>query len=470
MTSQTTKSADSPMANFLRSLKLWFGSLHDKPNWRIVFSAMLFSLVLAALFFTVYSVRQQSVLEVGKPSPKLYKSTIDTVMVNQLETEKRRRAATEQVDDVYVADEQVQVLVVEAIQTWDLSDGIKQFVTEVYSQPDGVSEEGLANTIEQVLERVVEEDNALTEAAEISESEISSNIAIEATEQSETENSITDEDDIVTEEEVVIVPLEVRLADARALLERDLLATTIVDLEATEEAKTAVADSIEQVEIEVQAGETIVAEGRIITSDHLRILEELGLYTPARDSLLRTILRALGSLLLGVLLTICLLYSYPFLLQKFGKRQIALLAILILLLLVLQRLAFMVHPAFIIVALAPIIISVVHSQVVAVAVAAWLSLVVALIVPEAPVFTLVTSLAATVVAALTTRLLHSRTSLLLSGLLGGAVAVCAALGYSLLVADIGGSTLLAISYILFGSIIAAFFALGSLPLLESNFG
>ena len=469
MTSPTVKST-SILSSFLQRLRSWFGFLHFKGDWKLVIAVGLFSLVLAGLFYTVYSVRQQSVLEVGKPSPKLYKSTRDTITVNQLETEKKRRAAREQIDDLFIADEQLQQLVVEAIQVWELSDGLKQFVTEAYSQPEGVSDEALKTIIEEALALLVTEDAASV----VLEVEAELEAALPSTSDSDVLEAVDGDAAIGGESQAEVfaasVPLEERLVKAREVLERDLLATNIVDVQATEDARAAAADSIEQVDKKVLAGQTIVAEGSLITAEHLKILEDVGLYTPARDSLLRKVLRALGSLLLGLLLSLSLLYSYPFLLKKFGKRQIVLLAILVLLLVLLQRLAFLIHPAFIIVALVPILIAVVHSNVMAVAISAWLSLVVALIVPEAPVFTLVTCLATTVVASLTTGLLHSRTSLLLSGLLGGLVAVCAALGYSLLVADIGSSTLLAVSYILFGSIIAAFLALGSLPLLESNFG
>ena len=472
MTSPTTKSATSVPTGFFQRLRSWLGFLNPKADWRLVLAITIFSLVLATLFFTVYSVRQLSVLEVGKPSPKLYKSTIDTVTVNQLETERNRRAAREQVGDIYVADEQLQVLVVEAIQAWDLNESVKQYVIEAYSQPEGVSEEDVSIIIEDTLTRVAEVSGSVP-TSDNANSTVDTSVDEQAVETAEAVvSSETQEVSDETVASVVIIQptLEERLVSAREVLERDLLATTIVDVQATEDAKAAAADSIEQIEKEVLAGETIVAEGSIINAEHLRILEEVGLYTPARDTLSRTVLRALGSLLLGALLTLALFYTYPFLRHKFSKRQIALLAIMIILLLLLQRLAFMIHPAFVIVALVPILFSVIHSNALALGISAWLSLVVALIVPETPVFILVTSLAATVVASLTTRLLHSRTSLLLSGLLGGLVAVLAAVGYSLLVADIGAATLLAISYILVGSILAAFLALGSLPLLESNFG
>lgn len=456
MASSSVKTVSNSLT-FVQRVQGWLSFFKFKGDLKLIVAVGLFSLVLATLFYTVYSVRQQSVLEVGKPSPKLYKSTIDTVTVNQLETEKKRRAASEQVDDIVVADEQIQTLIIEAVQAWDLSDSVKQFVSEAYNQPTGVDEETVVEIIEEALNLI-----ALEEATNESDNQLALNDA-SGSENIETEN-LSDSALLET------FTLEERLQIARETFERNLTATRIVDVQATEDAKAAAADSVEAVEKEVLAGQTIVAEGNLITAEHLLILQEVGLYTPIQDSLLRTVLRALGSVLLGILLTLALLYSYPFLKQKFTRRQIVLLAILILLMLLLQRVTFLIHPAFIVVALVPILIAVVHSNIMALAVSVWLSLVVALIVPEAPIFTLVTCLAATVVASLTTGLLHSRTSLLLSGLVGGAVAVCAALGYSLLVADIGSTTILATLYILFGSIIASFIALGALPLLESNFG
>ncbi len=383
--------------------------------WPSLVLVGLFTLVLAILLDSSYSSRQQTLLEVGKPSPKLYKLPIDVEVIDQIATERKKQAARIQVKPIYTADPQLQGLVFDAISTWTLEDSIKDTVLEAYEKPEGVFENDLPTLINQ--------------ASQSSGSP----------------------------------------ARAKRILTRDLLFTAKLDVKATGDAKDAAAKAIAPVMTSLQAGQVIVDEGSILTANHLDILQAVGLYTPRDRSLSRTVLRGLGSFCIALLLSLSLVYSYPYLRSKLSYQQITFLAILVLLGLSVQRFIFIFQEGLLITPFITLLLAVIASRLLAVAIGVWLSLVTALFTPEAAFITLLSSLSATTISSLAITLFRGRASLFLAACLAGVTTFLTLLAYSLL-AGFESNTLTLGSWILAGNVLAGFLALSLLPLLENNFG
>lgn len=388
-----------------KSLKVWYKLL--------LFT--LFTLVLTALLDTSYSSRQQIFLKIGQPSPNLYKSPIDIEVIDQIATERKRQAAKAQVRPIYIADLQLQSLVLDAISDWQLSDKVKLIVLEAYQRPEGVFESDVSALINQAIQDSPKPDQA------------------------------------------------------RRILERDLLATAKEDIQASENAKAAAADAVIPVMTELQAGQTIVREGSFLTATHLEVLQRVGLYTPQGQNLVRTILRFFGSFCIAILLGLGLVYSYPYLKCNLSYKQIIFLATLLLINLSVQRLLFIAQDGILITALTPLLIAVVISPLSALAAGTWLSLVAAFFTPEEAFITLLSSQAAVTTVSLTVGYFHGRASLFLAACLGGIIAVLAFATYSLL-AGFESNTLTFGLGIITGGVLTGLLALSILPILENKAG
>ncbi len=387
----------------------------DFEIWRALLLVALLTVAIAVLLDSAYSSRQQTPLEVGKPSPKLYKSPTDIEVIDQIATERKKQAARVQIKPIYTANLQLQNQVFNSVSAWQLEDAVKNTVLEVYEKPGGIFASDLPDLINQ--------------ASQYSETPVK----------------------------------------AKNILERDLLVTAEFDIKATEDAREAASEATAPAMIQLQAGQIIVREGSLLTTTHLDTLQAVGLYTPRQQNLTSTALRRLGSFLAALLLSLGFVYSYPYLRKRFSYQKIAFLVVLLLLSIFVQRFVLIFQEGLILTPFIPLLLAVVASQLLAVATGVWLSLTVALFTPEAAFTVLLSSLSATTVASLTARLFRGRTSLFLAAGLAGVTSFLAFFVYSLLV-GFENNTMTLGGWMLVGSVLAGFLALGTLPFLENTVG
>lgn len=374
---------------------------------------------LALLLYSVYGQRQRAPLQPGQPSPQTYIAPVDIDVIDRVATERQRQAAKAQVDTIFTGDQRLQQLVLSSIATTGLPEDVEDMLVREYRDPQGVTEAEL--------------DELLRVAAEITP--------------------------------------EPRQREVTLLLERRLIPTSVPNSRLTEAARDAAGAAIQPVLQSLQAGQAILREGDLISEDHLRVLQSVGLYSPRYAQLTQAFWIALGCLALSSLLSLPLLFAARRLRGKLTLSQLGFLMTLTLLVLTAQRLALLVSPAFLFVMLVPLLVSVLLSDETAVVWAVWLGVVTALLVPSAPLYTLVAAIAGGLAASLLATSLPSRTSLLFAGVVGGVVS---AAGLAIMTLAIGGytpwATLLSAMIMIFAGILAGVVGLGLLPLAESSFG
>ena len=386
---------------------------------RVAALFVLSALAVASLLYSVYGGREGESLVAGEPSPGLYKSPVDVEVVDQLETERERTAARNQIEPVYTANAVTQALVVNALTTAGLPTTVQDFVVARYNQPEGVREEALPE---------------------------------------------------LTNEATRLAP-EGRRREVQLILERTLLPTSRENPVMTEAAREAAAEAVPPVMQRLKAEQTIVREGEILTPDHLRVLETVGLYNPRAEETTKLLWLLLGCVLMGSLLSLPLAFSYGRLTFRLTDKQIVFLVALTLLTLAAQRLAILASPTFFFVFLVPLLVAVLVSDLVAVLWGVWLAVVVALLTPGAPLLTLVTVLVGTTASSLAPIFFRTRTTLLLAGVLSGLGAALSYGAFHFLLGTFGTfSMLFALLWILAGGVIAGILALGLLPLAESSIG
>ena len=386
---------------------------------RLALLFVLSALAVAGLLYSVYGGREGTSLVAGEPSPELYKSPVDVEVVDQLATEREREAARGQIEPVYTANATTQALVVNALTTAGLPTTVQDFVVARYNQPEGVREEALPA------------------------------LASEATR---------------------LAP-EGRRREVALLLERTLLPTSRENPVLTAAAREAAAEAVPPVMQRLKAGQTVVREGELLTPDHLRVLEAVGLYNPRAEETTKLLWLLLGCALMGGLLSLPLAFSYHRLGFRLTDKQIVFLVVLTLLTLAAQRLAILASPTFFFVFLVPLLVAVLVSDLAAVLWGVWLAVVVALFEPGAPLLTLITVLVGTTASSLVPILFRTRTTLLLAGVLSGLGAALSYGAFHFLLGTFGTfSMLFALLWILAGGVIAGILALGLLPLAESSIG
>lgn len=374
---------------------------------------------LAILLYSVYGQRQRAPLQPGQPSPQTYIAPVDIDVIDRVATERQRQAARAQVDTIFTGDPRLQQLVLSSIATTGLPEDVEDLLVREYRDPQGVTASEL--------------DELLSVATGITP--------------------------------------EPRKREVTLLLERRLIPTSVPNPRLTEAARDAAAAAIQPVLQSLQAGQAILREGDLISEDHLRVLQSVGLYSPRYAQLTQAFWIALGCLALSSLLSLPLLFAERRLRGKLTLSQLGFLMTLTLLVLTAQRLALLVSPAFLFVMLVPLLVSVLLSDETAVVWAVWLGVVTALLVPSAPLYTLIATIAGAVAASLLATALPSRTSLLLAGVVGGVVS---AAGLAIMTLAIGGytpwATLISGGVMIFAGILAGVVGLGLLPLAESSFG
>ena len=114
--------------------------------------------------------------------------------------------------------------------------------------------------------------------------------------------------DAVVDAAVAAAP-EGRRTEVRAVLERRLVATALIDLDLTEAVRAAAAAAITPVLRSLEAGQVIVQEGEVLTVEMLGTLEAVGLYAPRFAAFGRSVWIVFGALLLGGLTALPLGYA-----------------------------------------------------------------------------------------------------------------------------------------------------------------
>lgn len=379
----------------------------------------LSTLGLAVLLYSVYGERQSATLEAAEPSPQTYVAPVDIDVIDRVATERQRQAARSQIETVYIADPQLQQLVLSSVASAGLPESIQDLLVRAFRDPRGVTAGGLDRLIDSA----------------------------------------------------VAASPETRQREVRLVLERRLMPTSTASPRLTEAARDAAAAAVQPVLQSLQAGQVILRAGDLVTEDHLRVLQSVGLYSPRYAQLSHAFWIALGCLALGALLGLPLLFAAKRLRERLTLPQLGFLVGLTLLVLTAQRLALLVSPAFLFVMLVPILVSVLISDETAVVWAVWLGVVLALLIPSAPLYTLVATVAGALAASLLANSLRSRTSLLFAGAVGGLVGG-AALAFTTLA--LGGytpwATLISALLMIAGGVLAGVVGLGLLPLAESSFG
>ena len=374
-------------------------------------------LALTGLLFSVYGVQTQDTLKVGEPSPKTYSAPVATEVTDPLLTESERQVARAQVAPIYSADSNVQRLVINAVTSAGLPEDVETLLVTAYRKPGGVDEAERAALIQKAL--------ALT-------------------------------------------PPE-RQQEVRLLLERRLLTTSVVNPGLTKAAQDAAAAAVKPVLQMLKAGQVIVREGDTLSDDQLRSLEALGLYNASRDVVNRQLRVFLSCLLLALLASLPLLYALRRL-HNLTFEQVGFLIALTLVTLAAQRLAFFLSPHLIFVFLLPLLVAVLVSEFAGILWAVWLAVVLGLLDPSSPLFTMFTALGGGLAASVLVRRFKTRTSLLLAGGVSGLVG---AASFGLLLLLYGTtpslSTVYNLLYVIGGGLVAGTVALGLLPLAESAF-
>lgn len=396
------------------SISLW------RSSWRGAVSLVVFTAVLGALLYSVYQPRSTVPvhdLAVGRPSPQLFRSPVTIEVIDQLATERERQAARAQVGTIYSTDPQAQRLVIDAVAVSTLPVNVQELIISIYQQPEGVSEAQLPAVIEEAL-------------------------------------SVTD---------------PARRREVQLLLERILLPTAQPDLRLTEAARQAAANEVRPVMKQLQAGQTIVREGDLLTAEHLQILEAVGLYDPRAEAASREWWVLTGCGLLALLLSLPLLYAKQQLVTL-SRQQLVFLAGLSLVLIAAQRLALLADTSFLFIFALSLLIALLINEAVALVWGVWLSVTVMLLTPEEPLVTLIALLVATVVAILFSRTYRARPSVILAGVLGGIAAAAVVLILGLIEGGLDALPLMSAVWLIGGGLLAGILALGLLPIAEGLVG
>jgi len=380
---------------------------------------VLFAVTLAAVFFSAYHVPNRSALIVGEPSPQTFVAPVDLQVVDRVATELRRQAARTQVPELTSPDPNLRDAVLQRLETLVLPPATLSLLQARYGEPTGV--------------RVDELDDLLAAA-------------------------------------VAAAPAD-RRDQVGAVLAGSLLATALPDASVTEAARAAAAATVPLVWRSLAAGQTVLREGETVTTDVLTTLEASGLYSPRVEELGRTVVIALGSLLLALLATAPLPFAAARLAPRLRRDQVALLAALTLVAVVVQRFAVELSPSFVLVALVPLLVAVLVSQEAALLWAVWVAVVTAVLVPAAPMVTLLATLVGAVVAVRSVREVRARPSVLAAGALGGLAGGVALLAWVMLGGGLSPwATAGAFGAFLAGGVVAGIVALGLLPAFEVGAG
>jgi putative nucleotidyltransferase with HDIG domain len=374
---------------------------------------------LAALLYSVHGTRQRSPLRLGQPSPQTFTAPVDTQVIDWIATQRERQAARAQIETVFTSDPELKSLVQAAVVSSGLPPAVIDAVISRYQQPSGVRAEAIPELIASTSQLAPED----------------------------------------------------RQREARLVLERRLVATSVPNDRLTQAAREAAAGAVPSVMQSLEAGQVIVREGEPLDEDVLRVLDSLGLYSARADALTQTVWIVIGCLALALLLTAPLLMARQRLMDRLTPTQVTFLVAVTLFAVAAQRLAVMASPHFLFVLLAALTASALLGINAGLLWSAWLALAVGLLVPASPLLAMAATLVGSVVASLVVQTLRTRVALPVAGAAGGLVA-----GLTLLaiVTTSGGmalsSALAGAAFLFGGGLLAGVMALGLLPVAESVFG
>ncbi len=383
-------------------------------NFRLGLFIVVAASILTSLFYSVYGFAPGSGLKVGEPSPRDFIAPVDTPIIDELLTEKKRQDARSQVASIYKSDPQLQRLVLSAITSANLPADVQDLLVAAYESSMGVDD----------LEK-----------------------------------------DRLIEQAVAETPRD-RQREVRLLLERRLISTAVLDEATTNAVRAAAAAEVDPITQMLEAGQVIIEKGTPLTAENLDVLAKLGLYNANDDALSQRFRIVISSAIVALFLSIPLALLTP----KYNSRQLIFLLSITLICLAAQRFAIAFDPAFLFLSCVPLIVSAILSPLTAILWTVWLAVAMGLLAQAAPLALLVATLTGGISSALLTNLLKSRPSLLVAGLGGGLVA---SLSYLAMLSLFGGATtltaLISASLLIAGGIVAGIVALGILPLAESSF-
>lgn len=373
------------------------------------------TVVVALVLFSVYEASDRRGLVPGDASPQTFVAPVDVQVVDRLASEVLRQAARAQVPDLTRVDAPLQGLVLASLAGSGLPAAARDAVVAAYAAPEGVPAERVA---------------AVVEAA------------------------------------VAAAPAERRL-EVRAVLERRLVATAIVDPALTESVRAAAAAAVAPVWRSLEAGQVIVQAGEALTADALATLEAVGLYAPRYAAFGRTVWVVLGALALAAIAAAPFGYAMRRLATRFRPAQVQALVALTLAAIVAQRFAFELSASFVFVLLVPLLVALLVSEAAGMAWAVWVAVVTALLVPSTPLVTLLATLVGALVAVRAVRDVRARPAVVWAGTLGGAAGGAALVGWVWLGGGLSPwATASAFAAFLAGGALAGVLALGLLPVFE----
>ena len=392
------------------------------PRWQRLrggFASFVVIGTLALLVYSVYAERRSALLVIGDPSPQAYVTPVDLLVPDRITTERERQLAREQVPTIYSVDPTLQQVVLGSFSGSGLPEASIDVLAQAYGGAAGVRSEQIASVID-----------AAVEAAPAA-----------------------------------------RQREVRVLLERRLVATATPNERLTEAARAGAAAAVPMRTQQLDAGQVVVREGETLTDEHLRTLEAAGLYSPRFDALSRTVLVALGSLMLALLLALPGRYAVDRLAARLSPRQVTFLIGITLALLVLQRVAFTLSPSLVFILVVPLLVAVLIDEVTGLLWAVWVAVATAALLPATPLLTLVATVAGSLAAVASVRLVRNRAGVVLAGVLGGLASGTAVIAMVLLgggLSPIAAATAFAIFAA--AGLLAGVVALGLLPVAESGAG
>ncbi|MFO7544991.1 MAG: HDIG domain-containing protein [Trueperaceae bacterium] len=386
------------------------------PFWLLALAAVA---SLAVLLFSVYGTRQREPLRIGQPSPQTFVAPADTQVIDWIATQRERQAARAQIETMYTSDPELKSLVSAAVTSSGLPAPVVDEVLRRYQQPSGVRAEDVETLIDEVA---------------------------------------------------LLAPSD-RQREARLVLERRLVATSVPNDRLTQAARDAAAAAVPAVMQSLEAGQIIVAAGDPLTEDVLRVLDSLGLYSARAAAVSQTAWIVVGVTLLALLLAAPLVLMREKLLTRITLSQLTFMVTLSVIVLVVQRVAVLASPNFLFALLVPLVASALLGEGAGLLWGAWLALALGLLVPASPLFVVAVTLVGSATAVLLVQTIRSRLALLLAGTGGGLLA-----GLMLLVMVLVGggmtisSALSGAALVFAGGVLAGVLALGLLPIAESMFG
>ena len=377
---------------------------------------LLAAVTLALLLFSAYGERRAEPLRVGQPSPETFRAATSLQVPDPVATERKRQEARRQVEPIQVVDEDARNLALQSIRRLDIPEPVRASLLAAYQTPEGVKPTELPIILTQAVARAPEDERA---------------------------------------------NLEERIRDR-------LIATTTEDEALTKAARDAVASAVPPVLQQLQPGDVIIQAGDPITAENLRALEAIGLYDPETRQIRQTTVIALGAALVALLLALPVALAGTALASLLTRRQFLFLLLITLATVTLQRASLTVVDGLFFVLLVPLLVATFMGRIVSLLWLAWTAIVVALLVPGAPLATAASLVVGGLIAIQTVNASQNRITLLVAGVFGGLATGATVVALQMMA---GGMAWLPASATMLthasGGLLAGILTLGLVPLGES---